>query len=238
MISFGVYAAKAFLKYDVIEWHKFILPFIGKTTGFEGSAQWFLISLMEIMTMAYLIAKYLKFQCGLPLSIAMSVFGYYLGTCFKVPYFIDVSMLCLPFFMVGYYYKENVLQMKMKYGLGLFLLSIIFFMLNPGWTNVSMNSEPSGYIIFTLVALTGSISIIVLCKLVKIKVLQKLLTFYGQNTLIIMCTHMMLLNIPFFIDRHIWNHWSSVICGFICIMLIEIPVIILINKHAKFLIGK
>lgn len=38
VISFGVYAAKAFLKYDVIEWHKFILPFIGKTTGFEGSA--------------------------------------------------------------------------------------------------------------------------------------------------------------------------------------------------------
>lgn len=238
VISFGVYAAKAFLKHDVIEWYKFILPFIGKTTGFEGSALWFLISLMEIITMAYLIAKYLRFQSGLPLSIAMSVFGYYLGTCFKVPYFIDVSMLCLPFFMVGYYYKENILQMKMKYGLGLFLLSIIFFMLNPGWTNVSMNNEPSGYIIFTLVALTGSIGIIVLCKLVKIKVLQKLLTFYGQNTLIIMCTHMMLLNIPFFIDRHIWNHWSSVICGFICIMLIEIPVIFLINKHAKFLIGK
>lgn len=238
VISFGLYVIKAFLKHSMVEWDKFILPFIGKTNGFEGSPQWFLISLMEIMAMAYPVVKYLHPKYGLPLCVALSVSGYFLGSYFNIPYFLDVSMLCLPFFVVGYYYKDCFLQMNVKNSLFLFVLSIIFFVLNPGWTNVSMNSEPTGYVTFAAVALTGSIGIMGLCKLIRCEWLQRSLTFLGQNTLIIMCTHPMLLSIPFFIDRHIWSHWISVVLGFVCIILVEIPIILVINKHAKFLIGK
>lgn len=65
-----------------------------------------------------------------------------------------------------------------------------------------------------------------------------LLIYFGRNSLIILCTHQCIMSLIRVIFR---NDLTGMISGFIMfliVILIEIPVIEIINRYLPFIIGK
>ena len=98
---------------------------------FQNGSLWFLVSLFETY-MLYLVLNQVckgKIEWTLTLSLLLSVIGYY----FKMPFFLDTSITCLPFVVVGTmirryklleYCKSNVI----RFGLALVCFGIILLL--------------------------------------------------------------------------------------------------------------
>ena len=67
------------------------------------------------------------------------------------------------------------------------------------------------------------------------KINSKLLSFWGRNTLIIMATHQLILTM--FSKINIVNELNF-ITKLILVLVIEYPIIVLINNYTPFLLGK
>lgn len=73
----------------------------------------------------------------------------------------------------------------------------------------------------------------------KISELFSIFEFFGINSIIVYLTHMLMIYSPFCqniisLNGPVSGRWMV----FAIIVLIEVPIIILINKYAPFLIGK
>ncbi len=116
----------------------------------------------------------------------------------------------------------------------LFIIHFLLFKLNPG---VDLNHSKLGNpILYYIIALLGSYATILLSILLKD---FRLLIFYGQNSLIIMATHMSLklINAVGFISTCIFGNINIIVLNlliFVGVMLIESLLILLLNKYLKF----
>ena len=240
LVAFVVYAAKSLIKHQAVDWQNFLIPLMGGTINYQNTPIWFLLALAEMMVLAFPICKRMKKVQGITLGIVLGVIGYALGTTgVHIPYYIDVALLNMPFFLFAYYYKEVILdKLNSLSGIGLVVLSVIVYILFPGFTNVSQNAEPMGIVPFYVIAMSASLGIIGMMKpLQKVKVV-KALEYFGENSLVIMCTHMMLLGVATVCSAHIGNVWAANLIALALIMVIEVPVCQCFNKYGRFLIGK
>lgn len=100
--------------------------------------------------------------------------------------------------------------------------------------------------LFFITGILGSLGIILLFRIINKYLPMKLLVWSGQDSLILMATHaaFRLMLIPSVIlDRlvsvdNMYEFYFYSVIGTIILMLIELPIIILINKYGKWLIGK
>ncbi len=116
----------------------------------------------------------------------------------------------------------------------LFVVHFLLFKLNP---DVDLNNSKLGNpILYYIIAFLGSYATILLSMILKD---FKLLIFYGQNSLIIMATHLSLplINAIKFISNSIFNNINIIILNvliFVGVMFIESLLILLLNKYLKF----
>ena len=94
-----------------------------------------------------------------------------------------------------------------------------------------------GYLLFIVVSVTASLGFVGVTKLIT-GIGGKVIAFVGKNSLIIMCTHMMLMAIPSFLVGYMQNLYYALFLGLLIILLIEIPIILLINRYFNFMLGK
>ena len=89
--------------------------------------------------------------------------------------------------------------------------------------------------LYTICSIIGSILIIYLFKTVK---QSKMLNYIGKNSLIIMATHQVLLErfINAFTGRK-YTYLTGLLV-FLVILIIEIPIIEIINRYLPFMLGK
>jgi fucose 4-O-acetylase-like acetyltransferase len=237
IIAFTLFIVKSLLKHDKIDYFNFFVPFRGGTIGYQNTPIWFLLSLMEIIIIVYPICKLLKRNYGLIAGFFLGVSGYFLGRSqIAISYYLDVSLLCIPFFLVGFYFKEFILyRLSLIPSIIMIISSVLIFVLRPGFTNVSQNFVPQGFILFFLVAIFANLGIVGMCKSM---CRTGIIAFLGENSLIVMCTHMMLMTIATFLVNYILNIWVANILGLILIVALEMPISIFIKKYAPFLIDK
>lgn len=89
----------------------------------------------------------------------------------------------------------------------------------------------------------GSLGLLLICKSIPN---VPLITFYGQNSLIVMCTHLnfyvlntgMIMGRDFFVPLPGPDGLQFIISSIICTMLLEIPVILIIRILFPFVIGR
>lgn len=231
VLAFGIYVVKGLLKGEVVDWMNFFVPLSGGTYGYENTPIWFLLSLTQIMLLASLILKlwYSKWMIAVTFVIAV-VFHYYRLHCGRMPYYIDVSVVCLPFFLCGHFFKLSIFQhVKGILALSALVLSIVLYCLFPGFANVSQNSMPQGFLMFTLVAVMASLGLIGISRYIHGKVAW-LFQLLGKNSLGIMCIHMMLMSVDTALSRVIPIVLAANLVGLIIITAAALLITLLISK--------
>lgn len=145
---------------------------------------------------------------------------------------------------IGYYYKYSQINEKLniinKILLSLFLLVISYYISTIlGETNFSSVQYGSNMLLYYLLFIAGAFAIIVFISIFNNKIF--LLSYFGKNSLILLITHSTL-KITILIQSlvSIFIQKNSFFYGIICLVLlliVEIPIIEIINKKMDFLIN-
>lgn len=229
------------IKNDSFDFISFFNPFLGDTINYYNTPIWFLLSLTQMSIIGYILFKYMPNYIGLSISCIISLIGFFWGNIHSYnDYYISVSFLCLPLFIGANTFKNKLLQIHSVY-IGLFFIMISFtcFLLNPIGCNVSQCHIPCTYIQFIIISVFASIGLIIISAYIdKIKFIGCVLRYYGKNSIIVLCTHMMLMFIPVLFLKIIPIKEISLLISLIIMLLIEVPIIEFINKKIPFILGR
>ena len=205
-------------------------------------ALWFLPTLFIIEVVFNALNK-LKLHDSIKILITILLFliglngnKYYIN-----PYIIVLyrSLVGFGFFMLGKYSFKYIKKIDAPYiDIFFMLLVSIILSLKNGcvdlWGLVFYNK-----VLYVLCSVVGSFTVILFFKKISNKFDNiKLLNYIGLNSLIIMSTHQLILDI---INRitGAWGYstlFGLVIC--MIIIIIEVPIIYIINRYLPFMIGK
>lgn len=141
------------------------------------------------------------------------------------------SMIALIFITIGYFLCNIIQNLDLKWYQIIMItaLTIILARMN-GYVDL-WGIQFNNILLYFINSILGSLNIIFISK----KLTSRLLSFWGRNTLIIMATHQLILTMFSKID--IVNELNFII-KLILVLIIEYPIIILINNYALFLLGK
>jgi fucose 4-O-acetylase-like acetyltransferase len=219
---------------------------------------WYLPSLFCAEILFYQIREIFKKYCFITVVLLLGL-GILLKemNCVRLPYGIDVSLFAIFFIQIGQWLKDKnriekyicIPSLSLK-----LILSIVFFCLTLyiTWTNVGSDRDlvPSmakrifnNYFLYFTGAIFGSLFILYLSNCTpKISIFN----FYGRNTIIILCLHIIvltfvkgiqvfLLQIPLTVTEAIYGI-NPLYC--IVTFILFIPIIYCFNTWAPFLIGR
>ena len=179
-------------------------------TQINVGATWFLVSLFVTSLLFFVLYRLVLSKYNTIISIIvigiLGALAYYLPWAeekigVKVPFKIDVSLMALVFYTIGFLLKDIILSCsfcsKVWRKIIIILMSggIVFvttYFLN-GLTNLSGGIYGSNLYFYVFAAFSGSIMIIVFGALLK---RSMILSYIGKNSLIIFSLHTLLL-IPF-----------------------------------------
>ena len=141
------------------------------------------------------------------------------------------SMISLIFIIIGYSLCNVIKNLNLKwYQIAIItILNIALAVIN-GYVDL-WGIQFNNIILYFINSILGSLNIISISK----KINSKLLSFWGRNTLIIMATHQLILTM--FSKINIVNELSFT-TKLILVLVIEYPIIVLINNYTPFLLGK
>lgn len=141
------------------------------------------------------------------------------------------SMISLIFIIIGYSLCNVIKNLNLKwYQIAIItILNIALAVIN-GYVDLWC-IQFNNIILYFINSILGSLNIISISK----KINSKLLSFWGRNTLIIMATHQLILTM--FSKINIVNELSFT-TKLILVLVIEYPIIVLINNYTPFLLGK
>ena len=179
---------------------KFVIPFnwIYALDIFNPSEKiycngvvWFLIALFWVNCMFYLLNKnlslkyqlFIVFFCGLG-GVLMPIWN------INLPYFFDSSLTALPFFMMGYLLRFYSYYID-KYKIYITLLSLLWLAFFSTKNSMRSNSFEAP-LLYHITSLFGITTIVILCRYINnIPVISNI---YGRYSLIVLCTHPLLIN--------------------------------------------
>lgn len=200
------------------------------TFNFNNGVDWFLIIMFCSSVLFILIHKNIKNKYVLIfISVTLSVVSIILGNTI-----LSRILICYGFIAFGYY----AIALFKKRNFLLFLLSLIAtIILTFVNQTIDLNEwQLNNPLLFAIGAVSGTYFALYLCSF-KNK-LNKILKYFGKNSLIIMGTHQQILILL--------HHFSgidtfSIFTGIIALvitLIIELPIIYVFNRFLPFLIGK
>lgn len=157
---------------------------------------WFLLSLFEVSLLAYSIEKFVA-QKYIKLLIVFSftLLGYYLAMKgIRIPGGISQTFLCYIFFQIGYWSRCY----KWKWYLSGYFIPLVILGYSLGIilhvkTDINLLMINYTYFLFLIPALCGSLIVIYISFLCQNCKYAGWLAYLGQNSLLIMCTHVPLI---------------------------------------------
>lgn len=203
----------------------------------RAGATWFLPCLFVAEILFVVLKKYIKNdKIIVIISLGLYIISLIINTEKHFLILLLKSLNGLGFIMFGYYMLNYIQERKInKIYLGvLFILSIILAKLNG---EVVLNElKFNNIFLYTVTSIIGSMLIIFIFKNIKY---NKFLIYFGKNSLIIMATHLIIQR--YFIDIitgiNRYDYFEGTIV-FIIAVIIQIPIIEIINKYLPFMIGK
>lgn len=232
-ISFLLYILKGISKHTSIHLAYFLEPFRGATNNYENTPIWFLLCLFEIIVIYNIIIK-LKFNLHVTLLI-LSILGFFLGKKFGAgPFYINTAFLC-SIFILSSNFKEYILLNLHKHSwICLFvIMGYAIYLIQQKGCNVSQNQINCGYLSFLSISIFTFLGIGGILRWQNTN-FKRILSFYGSNSLIVLCTHLNFMFIANVIIKYIRNFDIACIFSLLTILVLEIPIII-INRKFKFL---
>lgn len=197
---------------------------------------WIMMISFERKSSTYIqsMAALLCFAVGLCLANLRRKYGFF------YPFRADIGITLVPFMLIGYYSKQIVDHMaclpilkQMASVCVLLAINVASFCHN---TLVSVNSSDYGNPVFFLIgAVSGSYFVILLCQIIcRIPALEKVLSWYGRNSLTIMCSHaivLMFLAKLFLMVKRFIDISNGLLdsAKFVCCVLAMIPLCLLLS---------
>ena len=147
------------------------------------------------------------------------------------------TLIALGFYSIGVYTNSYLKRTDINNFIVLLMLLIILFLgIKNGLVDL-WELKLNNKILYVFNSLIGSLTLIYLFKNIFNKEI-KILNCLGKNTLIIMGTHQILIEIiGVFTNCERYNMSMSFFI-FLIVMLLEIPIIYLINNHLSWILGK
>lgn len=230
--SMGVLLGTNITKISSIEW---------------GTPMWFLPCLFLVVNIFYFIS-HLKKNKIIILNIVFIFLNILLSKLVevKLPWSILTALVALPYYSLGYYLKNFFLKNE-NYKINIFLsivlliINLIGYRLN-GRTDMFQNNY-NNFILFYITGFSGSVSIILFFKNIKVKYLSFLI-FMGMNSIVLLAFHgramtfMKLLWVLLIKNKFIEGDVFTAFLYTIIQILICIPLIRLLNNNLPFMIGK
>lgn len=267
IISIGIRAAYDFCFEKTNLYDNFIAYSIRFLSGFGLPAIWF-ISSYFIARIVFGVTNQTKkrFQIILNACIVVTIvsLSHFTGLFnsesknFFLLLFFSLSrgIFCSSFLFLGFRSKEILDLFCKKTGkIGQLGLSVCCFVLCFFLSTINGSTNTSAlnfgrYPVFCLICnITGSFGIFCLCRFLFEQKNCKPLEYYGRNSLIVMTTHInfLCIDIAFFLFRKltdvIFVQWlmlptiKDAVC-LIFVLLLEIPIITIINRFFPFILGK
>ncbi|MBQ7766074.1 MAG: acyltransferase [Lachnospiraceae bacterium] len=144
--------------------------------------------------------------------------------------------------------KTGIVHWLSEFRIGGLLLGGCLFAINilvvPYIQLMDLNNVNIGNpLLYVGLGLTGGLGLLFICKSIPN---VPLITFYGQNSLIVMCTHLnfYIMNTGMIIGRDVFvplpgpDGLQFMVGSIVCTMLLEIPVILFIRMFLPFIIGQ
>lgn len=102
--------------------------------------------------------------------------------------FLGQALLCLPFYLVGYYARDylKVCTFRWRICLVSFAVWLALFLLCYEPQNISVSIVKQNYFAFYIEAIAASICVLELSKLIR----GEWLAYYGRNTIVVMMVQM------------------------------------------------
>ena len=151
----------------------------------QSTVVWFLFTLFWI-TAIFQVVKRTKHK-WLMLALLTAIGGCLANNDSLL--YISQALICLPFYAFGFFMKQYII--KSKFNNRIFAISsiiwIVFMMVcYKGPQNISINIITQNVVSFYIIAISGSLALIELCKLFTCR----WLTFYGMNSIVPMLVQM------------------------------------------------
>lgn len=203
----------------------------------KAGATWFLPCIFVAEIVYIIVLKYIKNN---KINIIFSL------SIFLIPFFIKtenhyliVILRCFTaygFISFGYWFYELIINKEINLKLiVLLLISNIVISYFNGFVEL-WNLNFKNPILYTINSIIGTLLIIYAFK--KINLNLNILKYFGINTIIIMSTQQVILNvISVFTGQAYYKNIMGIIV-FIVTILIEIPIIEIINRYLPFMLGK
>lgn len=199
-------------------------------------ALWFLPTLFVAEVIFFLARKYFKNNKTI---IIINTLLFVLPVVFKTEnHYLIVVLRCfvaLGFITTGYYIYNNVVKVELKWThmFSLFIVNTILALIN-GYVDL-WGLDLGNILLYTSSGIIGSMTIIFLFKKINIRYLE----YLGKNSIIIMATHQLILTyiVNTISGSERYGYIIGLIVAFI-IILIEIPIIYLINNYLPWMLGK
>jgi len=145
------------------------------------------------------------------------------------------SFISLGFIEIGYYTYKFISKIDLPYYLIFILVIATIFLSHYNGLVDLYYLQFNVFLLYIFNAVLGSITMILILK--KCRNI-KLLSFWGINSLIIMCTHSDLIAIAKKITGNMLNGYKTGAALILVILILEYFIIKIINKHMPFLLGK
>lgn len=184
---------------------------------------WFLIVLIYI-TLAFNIVKKNGIKVQIIWVLISGGIGYVLACRHHSFLFLGQSLLCLPFYALGFWCKNWFKRTECS--VSVLIVSFVCWMiptlLFKSPQNISINLVGRDLISFYLAAFSGSVFVIELCKIIH----SNALCFIGRNSIVIMMVHFSFMYINYNILHICINSlliWTIFVVLWITISVIMIP---------------
>ena len=216
--------------YENIRWN-----IIDTLLLYGRGATWFLPCIFIGEILFLLIKKYLKQDlCVILISTILFLIPIVIHSKGIITLILFRGLIAVGFICLGYYIFNNEKIFNIK-SLIVFILLYILIPKNTANAELfSLNFENP--VLYILNAVLGSLIVINTFKEIKI---TKVLTKIGTNTLVIMSTHQSILSLVLYnYDNKFKGNDIQGLLLLLLIMIIEIPIIYIVNNYLPFMLGK
>lgn len=233
---------------DLSIWDNFIGIFYaqgGQEFMDWGIPLWFLPCLFLVYVIYGLIQKYAKKKLLIYFVTFLSLWGLiWSKTELHLPWSLDVALVGLIFYVLGHYLISYLISLNTRTSLIIFLVLMGFhlfaFYFNPSKIDMyrSIYGNP---LLFIISGAAGSIAYILFFKMLPY---FKVLSYFGQHSIVILATHLRALTVIKFgfylvlgTSVFAFTEWEKLGLTFLQLTLIT-PVIWVVNKTLPILDGK
>ena len=191
----------------MIEHRSALSDFLDQRTIYFNNPIWFLLCLFEVNLMFYLVhilaraisATRYNTAVLLTLSALCGVAGLAMGAChLRLPLYLDTAMSALPLFAFGYWLfrKTGFMQASVSPVRDGVLMTVcallVYFLAVPTiWANNDFPSDNTLSLVY-LTGIAGTLMVLILSKFIG---RLPLVSFWGRYSIIILCTHQVVITL-------------------------------------------